>query len=121
MSEAAALRVVCEEAAALCIRLRSSAINEPPLFDGPYLKDINDSAPLIWAMRQMREVMRTPPLARYVREELRRVGSAGLLMPQLPALASWDRLELRPRTRDEPLSRSRPNARMWCGREARPK
>jgi hypothetical protein len=28
------------------IRLRSSAINEPPLFDGPYLKDMNDSAPL---------------------------------------------------------------------------
>ena len=26
--------------------------------------------PLIWAMRQMRGVMRTPPLARYVREEL---------------------------------------------------
>ena len=56
--------------APLCARLRSSAINEPPVFDGPYLKDANDSAPLRWAMRQMRQVMRTPPLARYVREEL---------------------------------------------------
>ena len=25
------------------IRLRSSGINEPPVFDGPYLKDVNDS------------------------------------------------------------------------------
>ena len=77
--------------APLCARLRSSAINEPPVFDGPYLKDANDSAPLRWAMRQMRQVMRTPPLARYVREELQGVDTGVSAVPQLahgPALAS---------------------------------
>ena len=52
------------------VALRSARFNDPPIFDGPYLKDVNDSAPLRWAMRQVRRVVRTAPLDRHVRTEL---------------------------------------------------
>ena len=44
--------------------------SNPNLDPNPNPNPNPNQAPLIWAMRQMRQVMRTPPLARYVREEL---------------------------------------------------
>ena len=43
---------------------------DPPLFDGPYLHDINDSRALRWAMREVRRIVRTPPLDKHIVEEL---------------------------------------------------
>ena len=52
------------------VALRTAVPTDPPLFDGPYLHDINDSRALRWAMREVRRVVRTPPLDKHIVEEL---------------------------------------------------
>lgn len=52
------------------IALRSNRFDDPPIFEGPYLRDVNDSLALLWALRQVREIARTPPLASMLQAEL---------------------------------------------------
>ena len=52
------------------VALRTAVPTDPPLFDGPYLHDINDSRALRWAMREVRRIVRTPPLDTHIVEEL---------------------------------------------------
>ena len=52
------------------VALRTAVPTDPPLFDGPYLHDINDSRALRWAMREVRRIVRTPPLDKHIVEEL---------------------------------------------------
>ena len=37
------------------VALRSARFGDPPIFEGPYLRDANDSRALVWALRRMRE------------------------------------------------------------------
>ena len=52
------------------VSLRSARFWDPPVFQGPYLLDRNDSLPVQWAMRQMRRIVRTPPMRRHFIQEL---------------------------------------------------
>ena len=44
------------------VALRSARFSDPPIFEGVYLSDINDSLALLWAVRQARRLVATPPL-----------------------------------------------------------
>ena len=52
------------------IALRSASFADPPIFEGPYLNDVNDSRALLWALRQVRSIASTPPLASMLTAEL---------------------------------------------------
>ena len=52
------------------IALKTSRYADAPLFDGPYLKDANDSRALIWAVREIRRIASTPPLDNLFLDEL---------------------------------------------------
>ena len=52
------------------VALRSARFADPPIFEGAYLSDMNDSNALLWAIRKMREAASTPPLSDLVRSEL---------------------------------------------------
>ena len=52
------------------IALRSARFGDPPIFEGPYLRDANDSRALVWALRRMREIASTRPLHRLLSREL---------------------------------------------------
>ena len=52
------------------VALRSAHFADPPLFEGPYLRDHNDSMALLWAVRQVREIASRPPLASMFTSEL---------------------------------------------------
>ena len=52
------------------IALRSAHFADPPIFDGPYLVDQNDSQALLWAVRQVRRIASTPPLNGMLTSEL---------------------------------------------------
>lgn len=45
------------------IALRSARFADPPIFEGPYLQDVNDSNALLWAVREVRQIASTPPLS----------------------------------------------------------
>mmetsp|Transcript_63199 Transcript_63199/g.105144 ORF Transcript_63199/g.105144 Transcript_63199/m.105144 type:complete len:610 (-) Transcript_63199:232-2061(-) len=52
------------------VALRSTKPTDPPLFEGPYLLDLNDSLPLRWAMREVRKIATQLPLRDYIVTEL---------------------------------------------------
>ena len=52
------------------VSLRSSRFSDPPIFDGPYLRDVNDSLALRWAMRRVREIAAQRPLRDHLVAEL---------------------------------------------------
>ena len=52
------------------VALRSARFADAPIFQGPYLADVNDSQPLIWAVREMRRIATTPPLDSLFHSEL---------------------------------------------------
>ena len=52
------------------VALRSAHFSDPPRFQGPYLLDANDSLPLMWAMRQLRRIVRQPALRAHIQREL---------------------------------------------------
>lgn len=52
------------------VALRSGRFADPPIFEGPYLQNMNDSRALIWALRRIRHIATTPPLAQLLTQEL---------------------------------------------------
>jgi len=52
------------------IALRSARFADAPIFEGPYLANINDSRALIWAVREVRRIAATKPLAHMLTSEL---------------------------------------------------
>ena len=52
------------------VALKSNQPSDPPVFEGPYLLDMNDSKALIWALRQVRKIATTPPLGDMLTAEL---------------------------------------------------
>lgn len=52
------------------IALRSNRFDDPPIFEGPYLTNMNDSKALIWALRRIRHIASVPPLAHLLTQEL---------------------------------------------------
>ena len=52
------------------VALRSNGFADPPLFEGPYLTNMNDSNALVWALKRMRHIATHPPLADMLVDEL---------------------------------------------------
>jgi len=50
------------------VALRSAHFADAPIFVGPYLRDINDSLPLRWAVGKVRSIAATPPLSDIITE-----------------------------------------------------
>ncbi|KAL3932765.1 MAG: hypothetical protein SGPRY_000569 [Prymnesium sp.] len=52
------------------VAIRSASFSAPPLFEGLYLSDINDSLALLWAVREVRKIVSLPPLRDMLQTEL---------------------------------------------------
>jgi len=52
------------------VALRSGRFSDPPIFEGVYLSNINDSLALLWAIREVRKIAKLPPLRDILRAEL---------------------------------------------------